>query len=129
MALPTNDAIATLDHAQWDTPLAAAAASEATSALERGSVLFMPQLAFALTEGERRFLSPRWLEGTAKNVSFDPRSTKIAHTSAANDDRTELAGLMARFADSARNLVISLCPHYREALQYGLTSFRPVETE
>jgi len=114
---------------QWDAALEASAAADATTALERGSVLFMPRLAFALTDSERRFLSPRWLEGTAKNVSFDPRVEKIAHTSATNSDRTELAALMARFAAKARALVINLCPHYRDALQYGLTSFRPVETE
>jgi hypothetical protein len=120
------DPISTLDLARWDAPLQAAAG--AMRALESGSVLFMPRLEFALTEGERRFLSPQWLEGAAKNVSYDPRNAKIAHTSAAGDDRAQLAALMARFAQQARALVSNVCPHYGDNLSYGLTSFRPVET-
>ena len=120
--------ISTLELAQWEAPQDAAAAAAATLDLEKGGVLFLPRLEFALIESERRFLSPRWLEGTAKNVSYDPRTAKIAHTSAAGDDRAQLAGLMDRYAQHAHALVSSLCPHYKGNLAHGLTSFRPVET-
>jgi hypothetical protein len=120
--------VLTVDIARWDTALESAAAAAATLELERGSVLFLPRLDFALSESEQRFLSPRWLEGAAKNVSYDPRSAHIAHTSAAGDDRTQLLAMMARFALSARTLVANMCPHYANKLSYGLASFRPVET-
>jgi hypothetical protein len=120
--------ISTLDLARWDAPLQAEAAAGAMRALESGAVLFMPRLKFALTDSELRFLSPLWLEGAAKNVSYDPRTAKIAHTSAANDDRAQLAALMARYAEHARALVAAVCPHYGDNPGYGLTSFRPVET-
>lgn len=120
--------ISTLELARWDAPLQAEAAAGAMRALESGAVLFMPRLEFTLTDGERRFLSPLWLEGAAKNVSYDPRTAKIAHTSAANDDRVQLAALMARYGEHARALVAAVCPHYGDNLGYGLTSFRPVET-
>ena len=120
--------ITTLDIAHWDETLQPAAAADATRELEAGSVLFMPRLPFALTDGERRFLSPQWLAGSAKNVSYDPRAEKIGHTSAAGGDRDELAAMMARYARYARGLVLNLCPHYAEYLRDGLTSFRPVET-
>jgi hypothetical protein len=120
--------ISTLELAQWDAPLQAEAAADAMRALESGAVLFMPRLEFTLTDGERRFLSPLWLEGAAKNVSYDPRTEKIAHTSAANDDRVQLAALMSRYAGHARALLAAVCPHYGGHLGYGLTSFRPVET-
>ena len=120
--------ISTLELARWDAPLQADAAAGAMRALESGAVLFMPSLKFTLTGSESRFLSPVWLEGAAKNVSYDPRTAKIAHTSAAHDDRAQLAALMARFAQQARALVFNVCPHYGDHLGYGLTSFRPVET-
>ncbi|MDB5812309.1 MAG: hypothetical protein JWN94_4431 [Betaproteobacteria bacterium] len=120
--------ISTLELAQWDTPLESTPAAEATLELERGKVLFMPRLAFALSQSESRFLSPDWLEGSAKNVSFDPRTDKIAHTSASAGDRVALAAMMSRFAQQARRLITNVCPHYGDDLSPGLTSFRPVQT-
>ncbi len=120
--------ITTLDIARWDETLPPAAAADATRELEAGSVLFMPGLQFALADGEFRFLSPQWLAGAAKNVSYDPRAEKVGHTSAAGEDRAQLAAMMARYAQHAHGLILSLCPHYREHLRHGLTSFRPVET-
>jgi hypothetical protein len=122
------DPITTLDCTRWDETLAPAASADSTRELESGSVLFLPRLRFTLTDGERRFLSPQWLAGSAKNVSFDPRTQIIAHTSAQDNDRAELAAMMARYAAHAQQLVTNLCPHYRQHLRYGLTSFRPVET-
>lgn len=120
--------VSTLKIHRWDAPLDSAAAAAATLELERGSVLFLPRLHFALKESEHRFLSPRWIEGTAKNVSYDPRRAHIAHTSATGDDRAELVVMMERFAQHARALVTTVCSHYRDKLSYGLASFRPVET-
>ena len=120
--------ITTLDIARWNETLPPAAAADATRELEAGRVLFMPRLPFTLTDGERRFLSPQWLAGSAKNVSYDPRTEKIGHTSAAGEDRAQLAAMMARYAEHAHALVASLCPRYGDYLRHGLTSYRPVET-
>ena len=118
-----------LDAARWDTQLPPAAAADATRELEAGRILFLPQLAFSLQEGERRFLSPQWLaRGKAKNISFDSGAGKIGHASAAGDDLAQLMAMMERFAGQARTLVTSLCPRYAQHLRTGLTSFRPVET-
>lgn len=122
------DPITPLDVEQWDAALPAAAAAAATRELEAGSVLFLPRLNFALAENERRFLTPQWLAGSAKNVSYDSRAKAIRHTSAAGEDRVQLAAMMARFAQHAHAVVLNLCPRYGEHLRYGLTSFRPVET-
>lgn len=121
--------VTSLELASWEAPLPANAAGAALDALEAGSVLFMPRLAFTLDASEHRFLSPQWLEGTAKNVSFDPRRDQIAHTSANGEDRVQLAAMMARFARQARALVLGVCPQYDGALRDGLTSFRPVQTQ
>ena len=120
--------ITTLDIAHWNDALQPAAAAAVTHELEAGAVMFLPQLKFPLSESELRFLSPQWLEGSAKNVSFDPRAKKIGHTSATGEDRAQLAAMMARYAQHTYALVANLCPHYGAGLRYGLTSFRPVET-
>ena len=118
----------TFDIAQWRVALDPAAAAGATGELEAGKILFFPNLKFSLDDGERRFLSPQWLAGAAKNVSYDPRAEQVGHTSAAGEDRLHLAAMMARYAARARELVVSMCPGYARHLRYGLTSFRPVET-
>ena len=119
--------LATMDIAQWHQPLASVAAADATRRLESGDVLFMPRLKFTLRAEEQRFLSPTWSDGKAKNVSYDPRAARVRHTSATGADREQLAAMMARFAQQARELVESVCPGYAGHLRWGLASFRPVE--
>lgn len=120
--------LTTLDLAQWHLQLDPAATNDATRELEAGNVLFLPHLKFDLTDAEQRFLSTAWSDGKAKNVSYDPLAAQIRHTSAEGADRQQLAAMMARFAQQARELVSSLCPSYAQHLHWGLTSFRPVET-
>jgi hypothetical protein len=116
----------TLTFSHWNAQPEAGQSSQITGALERGKVLFLPQLGFALSADEQRFLSPRWSDGKAKNISYDPGISDLRHTSALDQDRAALTALMARFARQARALVIGLCPGYADALRDGLTSFRPV---
>ncbi len=117
----------TLDATQWDEPLPATTVAYATRALESGKILFLPKLKFRLAAGESRFLTPECVDGSAKNVSYDPLAAQIRHTSAQGDDRRQLAAMMQRFAAQARALVLSICPAYARALHHGLTSLRPVQ--
>jgi 3-deoxy-D-manno-octulosonic acid hydroxylase-like protein len=120
--------LTTLDVAQWRPQLDPAAAAHATRELEAGNVLFLPHLKFTLADAEQRFLSPAWSDGKAKNVSYDPIAAQIRHSSAEGADRQQLAAVMARFAQQARELVSNLCPCYAQHLRWGFTSFRPIET-
>ena len=63
--------IVALDVASWRPALSPDAQDVAIRTLEGGGVLILPQLAFPLAADERRFLSPRWSDGRAKNISFD----------------------------------------------------------
>ena len=119
--------LTTLDFIRWSETHDPAASGRCTQELEAGSVLYLPQLQFELAAGEQRFLSEQWSDGKAKNVSYDPPAAHIRHTSAQAGDRQQLAAMMARYADRARALVLSLCPGYADHLRWGLTSFRPVE--
>jgi hypothetical protein len=116
----------TVHASEWNYPLPAAESAQNTAALENGKVLFLPRLAFTLSAEEKRFLSPQWSDGKAKNVSYDPAGHEVRHTAAQGNDRAALAAMMDRYANAARTLVTSLCPAYASALQWGLTSFRPV---
>lgn len=122
-----TDPLTTLDFTQWIQVQDPATTARITRELESGSVLYLPRLKFELAAGEQRFLSAQWSDGKAKNVSYDPPAAHIRHTSAQNDDRRQLAAMMARFAGQTRELVSSLCPGYANGLKWGLTSFRPIE--
>ena len=121
-----NEPVKTIHATQWHTALTEDDAAENTSALEHGHLLHLPRLAFDLRADERRFLSPHWSDGKAKNISYSPVTHTIRHTSAEGGDRNALAAMMNRYANAARTLVTSVCPAYSRALVWGLTSFRPV---
>ena len=59
-----------IDAERWDGPFP----GEIAAALESGKVLFAPRLHFELTEAERRFLSPDYLDGKSKNISYRPET-------------------------------------------------------
>ena len=121
-----TDLIKTIHATEWNAGPSATADADATSALENGQVLHLPRLAFTLAPEERRFLSPQWSDGKAKNVSYDPAAHQVRHTAAEGADRSALAAMMDRYANAARLLVTSLCPAYTRDLAWGLTSFRPI---
>jgi 3-deoxy-D-manno-octulosonic acid hydroxylase-like protein len=118
-----RSAVVTLDIAEWDPELGPDVQRRAVQALERGSVIHLPKLHFKLLESERRFLSPQWSDGRAKNISLDGSRLKGAKGSVA--DRAELAAMIARFAANAAMLVSALFPRYAPFVARARTSFRP----
>lgn len=117
----------TLPLTEWTGPYEPAVKARAVSALESGSVLFFPSLAFRLAEAEKRFLDARVSDGKAKNISLDPDTGKIQSTALTGDAARELAAMMARFADQASSLVRDLLPYTQ--LERARTSYRPVEVK
>jgi hypothetical protein len=116
-------AVRTLDIDTWRPALAPDAQRELAQALEGGAVLSLPRLGFALSEAERRFLSPHWSDGRAKNISLEGASIRGARGTAA--DLAELAAMVARFAASAAGLVTALFPAYAPYVVRARTSYRP----
>jgi hypothetical protein len=115
--------IVTLDLTGWRPAFAPGVQDTAIRAIEEGGVLVLPHVNFALSERERRFLSPAWSDGRAKNVSLDGKILKGARGAAG--DLAELAAMVARFAASAAELVVTLFPRYAPYVQRARTSFRP----
>ena len=92
-------------------------------ALESGLVLYLPRLSFALTDTERKFLTPDWLAGTRKNISLERDCVQGARGSDA--ELEQLRALLQRFSDCAGELASALFPRYAPYLQSARTSFRP----
>jgi len=112
---------------QWDGPFRDEERARAVDALERGRLLYLPQLAFPLLPDERRFLSPNWSDGHAKNISYDPVAGTIKGTNVRGADADALPVMMARYAAAARRLLETLVPQYTTSLTQARTSFRPLE--
>ena len=87
--------VVTLDIASWRPSVDAADVERHARALEAGSVLVLPRLAFALAPDETRFLDVRWSDGKAKNISLEGDAIKGARGNA-----DELAAL-ARMTNTA----------------------------
>ena len=116
-------AVVTLDLTEWRPALTDEARDTAARALEEGGVIRLPHVRFALTESERRFLSPAWSDGRAKNISLDGTRLKGAIGAAA--DRVELASMIARFAAGASELVTAMFPRYAPYVRRARSSYRP----
>jgi len=124
--VPTSgsvSAIVTLDLVGWRPALAPGAQEAAVRAIEDGGVLVLPHVGFALSQAERRFLSPQWSDGRAKNISVEGPTLNGARGSA--PDLRDLHAMVARFAACAADLVVTLFPRYAEHVQRARTSFRP----
>lgn len=111
---------------EWDKAPARDIQETAMAALEDGTVLFFPQLAFGLTAGEARFLTPD-LVGDSKNVSYNFATRKIGHCACPDPDKPAVAEMMHRFCGQAKTLIENLLPSYKAGLTMGRASLRPVE--
>ncbi len=118
--------IRSLANAAWSGSVEADAADAATAALERGEVLFLPNLAFALERHDDQIFSPAILS-SSKNTSFDPATGLVGGTTLTGVAREQLRALMRRFSDGTAALVGQLFPSYASRLQRARASFRPAE--
>src|SRR5258708_2248599 len=110
----------------WNNTFTPDVQRTAVTALEDGSVLFFPQLAFQVVDGESRFLTPE-LVGSSKNVSYSSPTRKIRQVNAAEADQPAVAAMIHRFAGQAKTLVENLLPGYQAKIAMGRASLRPVE--
>ena len=111
----------------WTGPHDAGLKARAVSALERGAVLFFPNLPFLLSEAEKQFLDARVSDGQAKNISLDHTTGKMQASSLSGEKAQALAAMMERFGSQATRLVQELLP-YRN-VERARTSFRPVQVK
>jgi hypothetical protein len=111
----------------WTVPARDSAdAARTIASLERGDVLFLPRLRFAVHPDESVLFTPAIL-GSSKNASYDPVSGRVAGTTATGSDARALQSLMRRFSDAALALVNAVCPSYQTRIERRRASFRPAE--
>jgi hypothetical protein len=119
-----------VNHPNWGTRVSASSA-DCTAELERGVVLFLPELGFDIRWDETVHF--RSSIAAAKNVSFDPSTGRLGGAATKNvqeggpEALESLSALLRRFSDAAHALVDALFPQYGGRLQRARASFRPTE--
>lgn len=112
---------------RWDGPFGPQDRERATIALESGCIVYLPNLAFDVSEDELRFFSADATDGKAKNISFDPRNGRTGGTLCEGQELKALQAMMRRYSQATETLMSSLFPLYAGATETARTSFRPVE--
>ncbi|WP_263366106.1 Kdo hydroxylase family protein [Edaphobacter bradus] len=125
---PSHHPFSAAAEAIW-IPANADAPTRAVEELENGKIVMLPYEPFRLTHEEEAFLNPDCLDPGSKSIKYSPTQRKIWGAAEQHKNSTALAGLMARYADFARDLVNRLLPRYSAALIIGNGSLRPVEVE
>jgi hypothetical protein len=116
-----------IDVTSWNESISKEIQDNAINALEKGLVLFFPNLPFVLSKEEERFLNPDQVDPKTKNISFDSRKDNVSGTLLAEKEALELKEMMKRYSLTSRTFLENLLPHYRSSLMQARTSFRPVE--
>ena len=123
------DALKVLRTAHWDSAAPGEAGGETVDALERGEILYFPQLPFEFRPEEQALLAPTTSDGKSKNVVYDIRNDSLHGSALSGAARETLHAMMRRYSESTTKLVKTMLPDYASELEIARTSFRPVRVE
>ncbi len=121
-------AVKTFDLSRWNGSIDSSISNQAIEALERGSVIELPMLAFNLLPEEQRFLSTDWSDKKSKNIALRANG-ELKGAVGGDVDILALKGMIQRYAKQSHELVAMLFPSYVPNLTVANTSFRPFEVE
>jgi 3-deoxy-D-manno-oct-2-ulosonic acid (Kdo) hydroxylase len=113
--------------ADWQGPFAVAEQRRALSSLERGRVLYFPDLSFKLSENRGSLFDSLLADRKTKNISYNPRSGTVKGTIAAERERLHLQAMIATFSAAVARFASDLLPSYAERVEPARASYRPVE--
>lgn len=99
------------------------------AALERGKVLYFPNLRFAIEDGETALLDPVRADPKRKNISLEPGGGALRGVNGDALTQSAVRALIARYQTSARSLVDGLFPEYGDKLRAAPTSLRLMQVE
>jgi 3-deoxy-D-manno-oct-2-ulosonic acid (Kdo) hydroxylase len=119
--------IETLAIKDWDEDIPLEIKQHALQALEGGHVIYCPQLPFQLVTQEEKFLSDNIADLKTKNISFDIRHNSLQGAVCTEKESDELRQMMLRYAQTSKQFIDKLFPHYQNDIQQARTSYRPVE--
>ena len=100
-------------------------AARTVETLEAGGLVLLPDLAFAVEDGEADLIDPAVLAPKAKNVSLDPATGAVSGTALQGERLVAMQAMTARYAGFADALLARLAPGYAPHLKRRRTSFRP----
>ncbi|MCB5306619.1 Kdo hydroxylase family protein [Yersinia massiliensis] len=117
----SDSLILTLPNNHWDQQ--GTEYFSAVEALEQGKVLFLPHLAFELSEQEKQLLNPALVDAKRKNISLKPLEGVL--TGVTDESKVELVRqLLERYYQHCLSLVNQLLPEYTSVLQSPTNSLR-----
>jgi len=114
-----NHVVTSLSRSEWD----AGKQNSVVKDLEQGKVIFLPQLAFSLSEREKQLLDPVWVDPKRKNISYQPLQDKLTGV-ADNAQESAIRDLLKRHYHSCLQLVAGILPEYQTALHTPTNSLR-----
>jgi hypothetical protein len=113
--------------AHWQGPFAAAEKRLALSSLERGRVLYFPDLSFDVSAEWGTLFDTLLADPKTKNISYTPGSGTVKGTVAAEQERLHLQTMIATFSARVAQFISDLLPCYTGRLERARASYRPVE--
>lgn len=118
----------TIQVSKWDEIISSSIQEEAIEDLERGGVIYLPELDFSLLPEEKIFLTDQFADPNYKNIGYNSLQNQLWGVQRLSDEqRIKLKLLLKRYAQSAVKFLQNLFPAYAEHLEIGRTSFRPVQ--
>lgn len=114
-----NNVVTSLPLSAWDEGQQASVVRD----LEQGKVIFLPQLAFSLSEQEEQLLNPIWVDPKRKNISYQPLQDKLVGVADAAQEPA-IRELLKRHYQSCRQLISTILPEYQAALHTPTNSLR-----
>jgi hypothetical protein len=97
--------------------------------VERGKVLYFPNLRFAIEGGEQALLDPALADPNRKNISLEPNGGALHGVVGDAVRQSAVRALIARYQTNARTLVDGLFPEYDGKLRVAPTSLRLHQVE
>lgn len=112
----------------WNDHFSDSTQQHAIRDLESGDILYFPKLSFALTDTEKKFLTPTYADPKSKNIGYSVDKKKLWGVKNLEEtDKELLASMLDRFAHCAADLIKAILPRYTPQLTMARTSFRPVQ--
>lgn len=97
-------------------------------ALERGKVIFLPNLGFQIQDSERQLLNPDLLAPKSRNISLDAQH-ELKGATTNEEQEHDLKQMILRFKTYSGQVLQHLFPMYNGHLRWAPTSFRPARVE
>ena len=101
--------------------------NEAICALEKGQVIYLPNIYYPLSSSENILLSPEYVKPGVKNISYNPHNFALKGIESSVDIEDLMLEMIQRYVVFSTTLIERLFPYYQGKYETGKTSYRPVE--